>query len=143
MIAAAWIVLTTWLWLGAANTLISEIRKGIFCFLVGGVILLLDRSAISRLNPFSIVGRVSYSLYAFAAPVTYTLTVLGVPWWANLMSSILVGSAAYMAIERPMIALGRMLRAKENGGYVIEAAHSANPGKRIPALSNNADLEKG
>jgi peptidoglycan/LPS O-acetylase OafA/YrhL len=111
MIAAAWIALTTWLWLGAANALISEIRKGIFCFLVGWLILHLDRSTVSRLTPLSILGRASYSLYAFAAPVTYTLTVIGVPWWASLMSSILVGYAAYLAIERPMIALGRMIRA--------------------------------
>ena len=118
VIGAAWIALTVWLWFGAGNALVSEIRKAVFCFLVGRVILHLDRSAVSGSNPLSILGRPSYSLYAFAAPVTYTLAILGAPWWVNLTTAILVGCAAYLAIERPMMALGRMIRASESAGYV-------------------------
>jgi hypothetical protein len=118
VIGAAWITLTIWLWFGAANAVVSEIRKAIFCFLVGWVILQLDRSAVSKLNPLSILGRASYSLYTFAAPVTYTLAILGVPWWASLISCVLVGCAAYTAVERPMIALGRTMRVSESGGCV-------------------------
>jgi len=117
VIGAVWIALTIWLWLGAANVLVSEIRKVLFCFLVGRMILHLDRSSVSSLHPLSVLGRASYSLYAFAAPVTYTLTILGVPWWGSLTSSILVGCAAYMVIERPLIALGRMIRIRESSGY--------------------------
>jgi peptidoglycan/LPS O-acetylase OafA/YrhL len=118
VIGAAWIVLTVWLWFGAANALISEIRKVIFCFLVGRVIFYLDHSAISGSNPLPILGRASYSLYAFAAPVTYMLAILGAPWWASLTSSILVGCVAYLAIERPMIAMGKKIRVSERGSYV-------------------------
>jgi peptidoglycan/LPS O-acetylase OafA/YrhL len=118
VIGAAWVALTVWLWFGAANALVSEIRKAIFCFLVGRVIVHLDRSAVSRLNPLPTLGRTSYSLYAFAAPVTYTLAILGVPWWASLTSNILVGYTAYMTIERPMIALGRMIRTRDSSGCV-------------------------
>ncbi len=84
------------------------------------IFLLVDRLAPIRWAPIAYVGRISYSLYLFHAPVSSFLLLAAhqanLPDWAvlTLTTALVLGLAAaiYHAVEVPLINLGRRLTAE-------------------------------
>ena len=56
------------------------------------------------------LGRCSYSLYAFHAPLLIFALVLWTPWWPALVLALAVGLTAERWIERPFTRFGRRYR---------------------------------
>jgi len=108
-IVLAWAVLT--LAMSAvelpAVQAVAELRKLLFALAVGVAIHLLDGVRAPALRPLTLVGRAGYSIYALHAPLTYTLVIYGVPWWATATANVLLGIATYRLIERPLVGVGR------------------------------------
>jgi peptidoglycan/LPS O-acetylase OafA/YrhL len=103
----AWSLLTILILFGSPmSPVLSEFRKLVFALLIGLAVVRLDNSYINSGNPLSTLGRAGYSLYAFHAPITYTLCIIGVPWWLNILSNLGVAGVAYRLVEAPFTRLG-------------------------------------
>lgn len=112
-IILGWLSLTLLLMIGqwAGTPVLVEMRKLLFCLLVGVVIASIDRSGQPG-GVLSWVGQRGYSLYAFHAPVLYLLLVSGVPWWLAVAAAVAAGLVAYRYIEAPALTLGKDYRSK-------------------------------
>ncbi len=91
--------------LGVDLAAIDELRKVFFALLVAALIKRLDRPAKSR-GPLSFVGEAGYSIYAFHAPILYTLLIVDAPWWSAGIAAIAVGLASFFIVEKPSMRLG-------------------------------------
>jgi peptidoglycan/LPS O-acetylase OafA/YrhL len=112
LIALAWGVLTAMILLMSrlpAPLAVAEARKLCFALGVGVAIYAIDNVRLKGLGGLSLIGRAGYGLYAIHAPLTYTLTIYGVPWWAILIANVLAALVIYRLIERPLIGVGRVL----------------------------------
>lgn len=122
---AAWVarywylVLASWLALSAAilghvvdGVIFSELRKVAQGLMFGMLVVWID-SLRTTLPWFADrVGKAGYSIYAFHAPVVYTLLILNVPWRLVFIAALAAGAIGYSAIERPFMAIGRNLLAR-------------------------------
>jgi peptidoglycan/LPS O-acetylase OafA/YrhL len=106
---AAWLGLTYALLVAGIDiTVLEELRKVAFALAIAWLIRRLDRPARFR-GPLARVGEAGYSIYAFHAPIIYTLLVLGVAWWAAAGVAIGVGIFSFLIIEKPLIRIGAIL----------------------------------
>lgn len=102
---ATWLVIT----LSPMDHITAEIRKLVFCGIVGPIIVLTETARGPLLFPFSAVGRAGYSLYAFHAPVIYVLALLGVSWWLIVAATLAVAGLSYALLEGPLTRMGKKI----------------------------------
>ena len=103
---AGWVLLSVPLVLHWADwPAVVELRKMVFAILVAMLISRIDRSRIP-LGWLSVLGAAGYSIYAFHAPVVYTLLIYGVPLWATVLAAVCLGLAGYRWVERPCMRVG-------------------------------------
>ncbi|HEV8680241.1 MAG TPA: acyltransferase [Stellaceae bacterium] len=115
-----WWIVIAWVALGLVLALTSppavlalaELRKLCFALGVGILIVAMDNARLAGLGPLALIGRAGYGLYAIHAPLTYTLAIYGLPWWAVLTTNVLAGLVIHVVIERPLIDLGRLVRGR-------------------------------
>ena len=106
-LVVAWIAATVLLMQGAVSTpLLVEVRKLLFALLVAGGLGLLDQVRAGA-RATEMFGRAGYSIYAFHAPVVYTLIIAGAPWWAACAAAVCVGLLMFFTVEKPFERLGR------------------------------------
>lgn len=112
LIALFWVALTLLLQLPSlpAALAVAELRKLCFALGIGVMIVAVDHIRLRGLGALALVGRSGYGLYAFHAPLTYTLVIYGVRWWLVLAANVTLGIALHYAVERPLIDLGRTVR---------------------------------
>lgn len=110
-----WLAWTVPIFAGWVTTpFVVEGRKVILALLLALVIAKLDAARQSD-NPIAMLGLSGYSLYAFHAPLAYTLLLLGLPWPLVIVAAILAGAFGYLAIEKRGIAIGaEILRRRRN-----------------------------
>jgi peptidoglycan/LPS O-acetylase OafA/YrhL len=107
-IAACWAACTVILLL-APNLPAAELRKIATAILFAAAFAALDTPAITSPR-LAAMGRTGYSLYAFHMPVMVLAFAFGLSWWVSLGACLLSGILGYLAIERPAIALGQLVR---------------------------------
>lgn len=112
----AWPILAAWLLLSIplATGLIKaaplvEIRKVLFALLIAIAIVRLDGARAKWLAWLAPLGLAGYSLYAFHAPVVYTLLSHGWRWSFVILAAVVVAIPGYLLIERPLMRLGSTL----------------------------------
>ena len=66
------------------------------------------------------LAKTGYSLYAFHAPVAYTLLTLGVPWFGVVPFVVAMGALIYLVYENPLTKFGRRLSER---GITYEVAN--------------------
>lgn len=89
-----------------AVLIIAEARKIAFALVIAALVRWLDQCVLSG-NPVSALGEAGYSLYAFHAPLAYTLLALGIPWMAVFGATIIAGVVMFHAFEKPVMKLGQ------------------------------------
>jgi len=97
--------------------IIAEARKIAFALVIAAFVRWLDQSVLSG-NPVSALGEAGYSLYAFHAPLAYTLLALGVPWTAVFAATIIAGLVMFHMFEKPVMQMGQ--RGAQAGPLVSE-----------------------
>jgi peptidoglycan/LPS O-acetylase OafA/YrhL len=90
------------------SIVLVEVRKVVLALLIAALIVRLDVS-VKAPKPLALLGRSGFSLYAFHAPIIYTLLILGWPWWLTIVAAIGFGLLSYAWIETTSIAWGRSL----------------------------------
>ena len=80
--------------------LLVESRKVVFALLIALLIVRLD-TAVRTHHLLALLGRSGYSLYAFHAPIIYTLLILAWPWWGAVLAAIAFGIMGHLVIEQP------------------------------------------
>lgn len=68
------------------------------------------------------LGEAGYSLYAFHAPICYTMLIIGFPWWMTAAATIIFAFVSFRLFEHPIDAYGRRLA----------ISRSATPSLAIP-----------
>lgn len=107
-IGAVYAILTAILYTKFTTALIVvELKKLAFAILVGALIVAVDRSKSWVPGWSARIGQAGYSLYAFHAPVLYTLLILGVVWWQVLVCAVAVGLLMFQYFESRMNKFGR------------------------------------
>jgi len=86
--------------------IIAELRKLSFAFICGVLITMLDRGKVKFVSIPEYLGKASYSLYALHAPITYSLCILGVNWWAIIIENIVIALIVYTFYEKPFMKMG-------------------------------------
>lgn len=77
-----------------------------------------DRGVARRIVTwFGWLGRSSYSLYAFHAPLVILCLHFGFAWWATLLAVLAAVQVPYLLVERPATALGRRLAARTGPAF--------------------------
>lgn len=109
--AALWLGLALWVAFAGSGAVAPhwlEIKKLAFAVLAAALIARIDQRRIgvglARLAP---AGLASYSIYAVHAPILLVLLLAGVHYLAAMALAAAAGVAVHLAVERPMIALGR------------------------------------
>ena len=106
----SWLGLSVFLLLGdVATPFFCEFRKVIFAFLIGLLIVRLDRLSLSFRLGMNQLGKAGYSIYALHAPVVYTLVIGQVKWWGVALVTILLGVFVFWIYERPLMLIGKRL----------------------------------
>lgn len=95
---------------------IAQVRELVLAVIAGSIIVRLETVRIGYWNPFSALGRASYSLYALHTPVIFYLVSKGFPWYAVVAGNIIAAFASYLIIERPGIAIGKMFLSRQLAG---------------------------
>lgn len=104
----AWLVLTaSTLWLDP-TAMSAELRKLVLAVLVAWLILRLDTAVIPD-NPFSLIGRAGYSIYALHAPIAVYFALTGAPWWLNAAICTCCGLVSFYIFENPIDRIGRKM----------------------------------
>ncbi len=106
-IMGTWIALT-FLSQQFDSAAVAEIRKLALSLIVARIVIWSDRIAMPS-NPFSWLGRASYSIYGLHAPIAITLILAGFSWWQSAAVAVAVGAIAYVVVERPLDYVGRRL----------------------------------
>lgn len=108
-----WLAATLCISLADIHTpLLVECRKVVFALLTAYGIARLDNGKTPLfLRPLALLGVAGYSIYAFHAPLVYSLLISGFPWWAVFLASIAFGGLSFILVEHPLTALGRKLTA--------------------------------
>jgi peptidoglycan/LPS O-acetylase OafA/YrhL len=106
-ILIAWCTATAVLVATGPDAIFSEIRKILLALLIAVLVCRIDKGTLSGPNVLAALGRAGYSVYAFHAPLMYSLAIYHVPWWLNIGCCIALGLFAYVIIERPFINVGR------------------------------------
>jgi peptidoglycan/LPS O-acetylase OafA/YrhL len=110
VLIAAWLALTLLIFFHIARfPLLAELRKAIFALLVGLAINRCDTRGIAATYGLHKIGKAGYSMYAFHAPLTYTLLIYGLPWQLTAACAILLGMAFFKIYEEPLTAMGKRL----------------------------------
>lgn len=127
LIALVWVALTLLLLFTAppAMTALAEIRKLSFALGIGVLIRVLDDMRLKHAGPFALIGRSGYGLYAIHAPLSYTLAIYGLRWWAIVIADVLAGLILHWVIERPLIELGRAVRLRLSSRSVAAPVRAA------------------
>jgi len=109
VLGASWVILTIAL-IRFDSFLLIEARLGVMAAIVSWLLVVLDHSARVRRTPLRALGRCSYSLYAFHAPLLIVALIIWPPWWPALVLVLVVGLTAERWIERPLTRFGRRYR---------------------------------
>lgn len=113
VIGLGWVALSFILVPGFADTIfIVELRKICFAILIAAGISRLDRGGWLTWRTSTWLGKAGYSLYAFHAPLVYTLLIAGWAWFFVGPLVILAGIVFFLVFERPLDRLGRKLSQK-------------------------------
>jgi peptidoglycan/LPS O-acetylase OafA/YrhL len=105
---AVWAGLTLLLlWPGIGGAPVVELRKLVFACLVGVAVARIDDKALPGLGWLDPAGKAGYSLYAYHAPITYTLLLAGVRWWLIAPIAVAAGMILFRLYENPFIQLGK------------------------------------
>jgi peptidoglycan/LPS O-acetylase OafA/YrhL len=125
-------VLAGWVVLSAAilghivdGVIFSEFRKIAQTLMFGMFVVWIDSLRITLPWFADRLGKAGYSIYAYHAPLVYTLLILNVPWWLVLAAAIAAGAIGYAVIERPFMSLGRRLAARPVPSQVVNAIVSS------------------
>jgi peptidoglycan/LPS O-acetylase OafA/YrhL len=119
--ALAWVALSVLLISSISKALIIvEIRKVFFAICIGTVLVMLDKRALVFPKIGAWLAKTGYSLYAFHAPVAYTLLILGVPWFGVVTIVVVMGALIYLVYESPLTKFGRRLSER---GIAYEVAN--------------------
>ncbi len=86
---------------------VAELRKFILAILAGALIVRLESFRLDTWNPFAVLGRASYSLYALHTPIAFYLFEMGASWHRVIVNNIAVALVSNLLIERPGMALGK------------------------------------
>lgn len=100
-IALCWLVLTL-LVLAWRIAPLAELRKIPFALLMAWLIIALE----GRRLPLAGLGLAGYSIYAFHAPITYSLLSAGVSVWATMVAAVAFGFLMYRLVEVPFMRWG-------------------------------------
>lgn len=101
--SAIWLALTVL----PVNPVNGEIRKLAFAVLFGAILVGLETLRFPAIRYLGTFGNLSYSLFAFHAPLTYVLLIAGVPWWLVVAINLIAAWIAYVVIERTGIQFGK------------------------------------
>ena len=127
-LAGAWALLLVPLLFSATQlALLVELRKVALALLFALLVARWDALAIVPFRRAATFGKAGYSLYAFHAPLAYTLLVLGVPWWLVVAIVVGLGMASFTWIEQPFIRVGRQLATRRARPPEPEDALAASP----------------
>ena len=99
-------------------SVIAQVRELALAVVAGSLIVRLETVQIGYWNPFAILGRASYSLYALHTPIIFYLLAKGFPWYAVIAANVTAAFASYLIIERPGIAIGKTLLSRRFAGAV-------------------------
>jgi len=107
-----WLALTAMLLLvGTTTPFIAELRKVAFALLFGLFVSHWDRRSVPIFRPAAFFGKAGYSLYAFHAPLIYTLLLADIPWLPTLAVAVAIGMISFRFCERPLLQFGKRLAA--------------------------------
>ena len=90
---------------------VVELRKILFCMLFANFLLYVENQKIV-LSKFLFVGKISYSMYAFHAPITIFLIASGYGFFIIIPTILVVSAVSYYLIEHPSCVLGKQLAKK-------------------------------
>lgn len=90
---------------------VVELRKVLFCMLFANLLLYIENKKVV-LSKFLFLGKISYSMYAFHAPLTIYLIAAGYGFNIIVPAIIAVSIASYYLIEHPSCILGKKLAMK-------------------------------
>lgn len=125
--AVTWLAITVFQKdLGSWTQLFAAIRQVMFSLCFGCLISFIDKARSTSSSPLGLVGSAGYSIYAFHAPVVYVMVICGLPWWLIGLSAIAVGVAAFQAIEKPFMRIGRRLSGRSFLGVRLTPDHLRN-----------------
>jgi peptidoglycan/LPS O-acetylase OafA/YrhL len=100
-----------------------ECRKALFACLAGAFIARLETRPLLEVRLLEEVGKAGYSLYALHAPLTFTLLLWGLPWWAAGLAAVAAGLSVFHLYEKRLTQLGkRLLRPRSAPAEVPSAA---------------------
>lgn len=106
--ALAFVALTVAMAAGETGVLLGEARKIALALLAAAGIAAIDRP-MRFWAPVTAIGRSGYSLYAFHAPIAYTLLIAGAPWWAAILAPVAMGLVMFRLVEKPLTDFGARL----------------------------------
>ena len=130
----AWVVLTLAIVGHSVDGVVfSEVRKMTQALVFGALVLWIDSRRVALPMLAELPGKAGYSIYAFHAPMVYTLLILGLPWWLVFAMAICAGLVGYLVIEGPSIRSGRRLAAwwahrRSNLGPLPTGSDASQPG---------------
>lgn len=110
LVLVAWVGLSIAILAHSVDGLVfKELRKIAEALLFGFIVVRVD--ALRTKIPWFAdrLGKAGYSIYAFHAPLVYTLLILEVPWWLVVVAALAIGVISYSLVERPFMTLGRKL----------------------------------
>ena len=90
---------------------VVELRKILFCMLFANFLLFIENKKIV-ISKFLFLGKVSYSLYAFHAPIIIFLIASSYGFFAIVPAVVTVSVVSYYLIEQPFCMMGKRLAMK-------------------------------